>query len=290
MRLSVRLFAATAVAACTFGAAHAGAPYTDAYVFGDSLSDVGKVFAFTGGVQPPSPPYFNGRFTNGPVWIERFGEITGVPTLPENSYAVGGALSRGLIPTVSEQVGVYLSTVSGAADPNALYAIWAGGNNYVNGVSNVTGQVTTAIGGISAALTALEAAGAKNFLVVNLPDLSKVPRGADDANPANIEAASLLHNSELSDLLDQFEIDHPAVTVLRLDVFALFENLLGAPAFYGFTNATAPCLNPGLCANPDEFVFFDDIHPSAAAHLLIGQAAANLLVTASAEGSWQLYE
>lgn len=46
-------------------------------VFGDSLSDTGNVFQFSGNTRPPSPPYggltandespFPGRFSNGQV-------------------------------------------------------------------------------------------------------------------------------------------------------------------------------------------------------------------------------
>ena len=39
-------------------------------VFGDSLSDTGNLFAATSGDLPP-PPYFNGRFSNGPIWVRR---------------------------------------------------------------------------------------------------------------------------------------------------------------------------------------------------------------------------
>ena len=39
------------------------------YAFGDSLSDVGNIFAATGGVGPGAP-YANGQFSNGPVWVQ----------------------------------------------------------------------------------------------------------------------------------------------------------------------------------------------------------------------------
>ena len=40
-------------------------PFTNLYVFGDSLSDSGNDFA--SGEGPPSPPYFGGRFSDGPA-------------------------------------------------------------------------------------------------------------------------------------------------------------------------------------------------------------------------------
>ena len=43
-------------------------------VFGDSLSDNGNQYKNTG--QPPSPPYYNGRFSNGPTWSRVIGPAT----------------------------------------------------------------------------------------------------------------------------------------------------------------------------------------------------------------------
>ena len=51
-------------------AAQASAPAYDAiFVFGDSYCDVGNVFIATGGFKPAAP-YFNGRFSDGPIWID----------------------------------------------------------------------------------------------------------------------------------------------------------------------------------------------------------------------------
>ncbi|KAJ2801396.1 hypothetical protein H4R21_002804, partial [Coemansia helicoidea] len=59
------------------------------YVFGDSLSDVGTLRQLTLGLLPP-PPYWNGRFSSGPVWNEYL-----APLLGYNLYnkAIGGATS-----------------------------------------------------------------------------------------------------------------------------------------------------------------------------------------------------
>ena len=37
--------------------------------FGDSLTDTGNIYMY-GHIMPKSPPYYNGRFSNGPVWSE----------------------------------------------------------------------------------------------------------------------------------------------------------------------------------------------------------------------------
>ena len=46
-------------------------PLKNIVIFGDSLSDNGNLYAYMKHQLPVSPPYYNGRFTNGPVWVER---------------------------------------------------------------------------------------------------------------------------------------------------------------------------------------------------------------------------
>ncbi|KAI8318444.1 hypothetical protein GQ54DRAFT_251767, partial [Martensiomyces pterosporus] len=59
------------------------------YIFGDSLSDVGTLKELTLGLVPP-PPYWQGRFSSGPMWNEYL-----APLLNYNLYnkAIGGSTS-----------------------------------------------------------------------------------------------------------------------------------------------------------------------------------------------------
>src|SRR3954468_23295035 len=63
--------------------------------FGDSLSDTGNVAVLTKGVIPPSSFYFNGRFSNGPIWLDRLGFALGGSVDPVlsggTSFAFGAA-------------------------------------------------------------------------------------------------------------------------------------------------------------------------------------------------------
>ena len=87
-------------AACLALLAAAAAPahaYTAIYSFGDSLSDVGNDFSAPAAPSPP-PPYFAGRFSNGPNWLDDLAAYYGVgPLLPSlaggTDYAFGGARS-----------------------------------------------------------------------------------------------------------------------------------------------------------------------------------------------------
>jgi phospholipase/lecithinase/hemolysin len=68
------LIAAAAILSVSVGQALAGSPFSAIYAFGDSLSDVGNAFIFTSlpgnGPVEPAPPYVNGQFSNGPVWVQ----------------------------------------------------------------------------------------------------------------------------------------------------------------------------------------------------------------------------
>ena len=60
--------------------------------FGDSLVDNGNVFRATGQTFPPNPLYFNGRFSNGSVWVENIAAKLEV-TKTSSNFAFGGATS-----------------------------------------------------------------------------------------------------------------------------------------------------------------------------------------------------
>ncbi len=102
---------------------------TGVFVFGDSLSDPGNLFAITGGTIPLSPPFFAGRFSNGPVWAELFPAEIGLAFNPLTNFAFGGAETGSAAPIdVLNQVGGLL--MSGApVDPGALHIVWAGAND-----------------------------------------------------------------------------------------------------------------------------------------------------------------
>ncbi|MHC5830296.1 MAG: SGNH/GDSL hydrolase family protein, partial [Nostoc sp.] len=61
------------------------ASFDQLYVFGDSLSDTGNIYNATyatGKPYPASPPYFEGRFSDGPIWVDYLGDQLGLkPTL-----------------------------------------------------------------------------------------------------------------------------------------------------------------------------------------------------------------
>jgi phospholipase/lecithinase/hemolysin len=68
------------------------------------------------------------------------------------------------------------------------------------------------------------------------------------------------------------------VQIFTLDANALYREAITNPAAFGFTNVIGACLS-GLsaCGNPDQFLFWDGIHPTTAAHRILGERAFSVL-------------
>lgn len=153
-------------------------------VFGDSLNDSGNMVQLTSGVFPAPPNYVWGRQSNGPVWVEYLAQRLELSNHLEN-YAVVGALLnvRPGFPTgnvwsdtfsglegtdVLSQVFDYLSDANWKADPDALYVLEGGANDFIR-VADPSVIVTDTL----QALVTLEMYGAKHVVLVNLADLGK---------------------------------------------------------------------------------------------------------------------
>lgn len=71
--------------------AGSGNPYHTIVFFGDSLSDNGNLYWYDWGFLPKSPPYYEGRFTNGYVWSEQVGKYYYDKNYTKSvNYAFGG--------------------------------------------------------------------------------------------------------------------------------------------------------------------------------------------------------
>lgn len=287
----------------------AAAGYTGLRVFGDSLSDRGNLALATGGLAPASPTYSGGNFSNGPSWSnalsQRLGLGPSVPSLAGGTvHAFGFARTDNVAPgfglpeiiNIPGQVSAY---IAGPATPGALFAMWGGANNLLqalaaaplqpNPQAYLLGEAASAAGGVLAQLGRLHADGARHFLVLNLPDLGATPRfAAEPLAAAAGRATTQAFNSVLAAGLAGFGAQ-PGVRLHTLDIFQLFERIQSTPAPFGFDNTAMPCvagLVPDIYVNPAaasivctpaqaaRSVFWDPIHPTAAAHELIGALAA----------------
>ncbi len=121
-------------------------------------------------------------------------------------------------------------------------------------------------------------AGARNILVPNIPDLGNVPRnlslGPDISNA--LTQLSQAHNFSLATTLNNLSQTYEGINLIPLAADSLFQAAITNPAEFGLTNVTEPCLDPVsniACTNPDEYLFWDSIHPTAVAHARLGEFA-----------------
>ncbi|MEH2250860.1 SGNH/GDSL hydrolase family protein [Nostoc sp.] len=267
------------------------ASFDHLYVFGDSLSDTGNIYNLTGKEYPQSPPYFQGRFSDGPIWIDYFGDQLGLKptlftTIPSTpiptqgiNFAIGGA-SSGLgnavvpdpnLPGVLKQVQSYAGTLKAnnqTADPDALYTLWGGANDFF--FLNPEDSATP-INNISLALNTLVKVGAKNILVFNLPDLGKLPAAKiNNRNPATLSKSTSEFNLGLAKTVSALN-QNPNLNIISVDTYSLFNQA----SALGFTNVTESCLSRLDICNPgnNKFLIWDGFHPTTAAHKVIADAA-----------------
>ncbi|NES79662.1 MULTISPECIES: SGNH/GDSL hydrolase family protein [Okeania] len=257
--------------------------FSDIYVFGDSLSDTGNAFVATGGLLPPSPPYFQGRTSNGPLWIETLAPQLELTSNSSLNFAVNGATTgfvnntNNLLPEGTPPLLIGLQTQidnfiaeTPETDPDALYVVWAGANDYLGGS---TQGVQSSVGNLSVAVNKLASIGARNFLLPNLPDLGLTPFG-QSLPPEQQQGLSLLsegHNSGLAAASQILEQD-PNINIISPDFKTIVDNIIANPTDFGFTNVTDNFLASGAI-NPDDFLFFDNIHPTTNGHNFLADTA-----------------
>ena len=284
-------------------------PYSNLFVFGDSLSDVGNDLLVTGGAVPTQTYYSSGtvvgRFTNGLNYADRLATGLGVGLTPSvqggTDYAFGGArtssVAAGLPATAlsfNQQIGAFTATHA-QADSGALFVLWIGANDMSDAITAAAlgnpaalgAAVNNAMQGIGGAIQTLSSRGATHFLIPNLPNLSLIPavssRGSAGLS-ALAQSASLAFNNALDGTLAQ-----PAFSTLdihRYDVFAAQAAITANPAAYGFSNVTSACYTgdvngaalpggpvPSVCGNPASYLDWDYEHPTAALHAVLGAQA-----------------
>jgi len=280
--LFISLRQAVLLAVSLFIAASASAALitpTNVVAFGDSLSDNGNFFALSGGTVPP-PPYFNGRFSNGPVWVERYAAGQGA-TLDDR--AVGGAMTgtgntNGAFPGITTQINTYVAGLSGGVPDaaNTMFTIWGGANDFLalgpldSPITALTNAVTNIVTGIGT----LAANGAQHVIVMGLPDLGLTPRSiaGDIVSPGSAASATAISQAFNDSLILALSNNFAGFDYTFIDTFFLLQDAVNNPATYGFTNVNQMCFDatvPSLCSNPDQYVFWDEIHPTSKTHGLI---------------------
>ena len=288
------LAALTVAAAGAVASAASAQSYGRLVVFGDSLSDNGNLYAATFNTQPTSPPYFQGRFSNGAVFTELLGfnagrSAAGASVTGSINYAYGGARtdSSAFPPGMRNQLLAYTGA-GGTFGANDLVSILGGANNIFQGLpaagasANPTGTIAPVVAAAAADVNFLvnnvAAAGAGTILVGNIPSLGNAPafRGTPAAPLAEFAGTSF--NSALLAGLMTTAAARPGTNIILFDIYKVGAALTANPGGFGLTNVTDACFNGvTVCATPNTYLFWDGVHPTAAGHQLIARLANDYL-------------
>ena len=261
-------------------------------------------------------PYTRGglHHSNGATWIEQYARPLGQagyvrPALRSQgtarNYAYGGARARlepVIIPNANQhlpaQVTNFLADVNNVAPSDALYILFIGGNDIFDAVFALsldpTGSTSitvlnNAVMSVAYEVARLNSAGATHFVVMNAPDVGLTPAVAiADAifsssnpaiNPGDVIAAATLFSTIYNAGLNAALGSVPGVQII--DIFTEFQNLVSNPQDFGLSNSTHACVTPEQppysCKNPDEFVFWDGVHPTKVTHGIIADIVSDAL-------------
>lgn len=275
--------------------------FSNVISFGDSLTDAGNASR-----SDLNPATFDGNSftTNGDLVhaqliAQYYGYNQTESVIGGYNYAFGGSCAQAAgacvapaFPRLNQQIALYLG--GGAADPNALYTVWSGANDIFGAIGGGVWATSPAIiGGSTAVATAvltnvttLQNAGANYIVVYNLPDLARTPQfnTAPVAQQGAFNLATVSYNAALSAGLEGRD------GIIAINTFALVNEAIANPGYFGFSNVTGIACGPGLpgavssvacgavgSGNPFtyaagtnlSFLFADGVHPTGAAHQLL---------------------
>ncbi|UJF19275.1 SGNH/GDSL hydrolase family protein [Vibrio sp. SS-MA-C1-2] len=265
------------------GTVFAETEYSNIYVFGDSLSDVGNLHE----VDVDGSLTYGERFSNGPVIVEYVTqqllgeEAVLYPSLHlaglnvGTNYAVAGAVSidedgNENTPDINlpTQVNAYLLANNGVADPNALYMLTIGGNDvrYARGLiqqrifdpENSATRIDAyqslyqAASSVATQLGKLLYSGSQSIVLINTPDIGLIPE------TQLIKQATL---AEADNFFERFQakyIDQSATLLTTAYNAMLNEQINGLKTAFPEASISTFDLNGllnDIVANPAEYNF-----------------------------------
>jgi phospholipase/lecithinase/hemolysin len=281
------------------GLAQAAQHYSQVYVFGDSLSDTGNLASVAG---PFPPPYYMNRVSNGPLAMEVMADKLGLDAsaslhligpVAGSNYAVAGANADGdEAIDLGYQVQAFQANHGYVAPADALYVIFIGGNDVrmardTPGLATAARTVLAAAARVEQAITELAAIGARSFMVINAPNIGVIPETRLLASAyqqpelvLKAQQLSQLYRVVLQRMVARLQHDR-TLQVTSFDLFRFFDKLIKKAEALGFSNSTDACFSSQTFSfhpdcnfgqNFDQFIFFDEIHPSARVHAIVGDA------------------
>ncbi|MDR3444264.1 MULTISPECIES: autotransporter domain-containing protein [unclassified Dyella] len=196
--------------------------------------------------------------------------------------------------------GQYTQAQIAALTPAITQQVTAQVTQAVLAKAGVSGFMTAdqAAGSIAAAaqqevklIGQMQAAGAKNILVFNLPNIGLTPSGLEQGASAasSLTSLSLVFNGTLNAGLGQL-----GKGIVPVDTYSLLNEVIANPTAFGFTNVTNEACGVGSSSvqcgpqgsglpytyapgTNQTYLFADGVHPTTAADVMLGQYVVSIL-------------
>jgi hypothetical protein len=225
--------------------------------------------------------YYEGRYSNGPLWVEYLSGFLGFPYNPSNNFAYSGSTTSNLL---SQVAGLPASTNL----RSGLFTVWSGGNDFLDDTSSLQTNtaawnvvISNAVANITNAVATLYTNGGREFIVGNLPNLGRLPAfiGTPAGYTNYIDALVATFNTQLATAVTNIMQGCPGLRIYLIDNNTQLNNILSAPAAYGFTVITNGALEDSNLTNKSftgpgaDYVFWDIIHPTTKLHALTAGGA-----------------
>jgi thermolabile hemolysin len=268
------------------------AGFSSMYVFGDSLSAVSG-----GGTQYPPPPgtsvdnYWNGRFSNGQVWVEYLAARQGIPFNANKNFCGFGNDSS----TVYHNL-IYGNWHRPPDISTALFVLWSACSDCFvmqfygafMGTDFWSEGITTEMTNITASVGLLYSQGMRTLLMPNAVDVSVVPFFTDtmvtlgvfttNEIPAmlkDLRGHIIQYNEALAATISQMRSQYPGLTIYAPDFYTQFNAVLNEPGTYGITVENIDALEDPALANKSfngpgaNYLFWDYLHPTTKVHAAV---------------------
>ena len=107
-------------------------------------------------------------------------------------------------------------------------------------------------------------------MVTNLPRLSITPQFRGTVAAPLADYAVTQFNSALATNLASVAAANANTNIIQVDLLATSDALAANPEAFGIKNATGACFNGvTVCSNPNEYFYFDGVHPTTKGHSLM---------------------
>lgn len=212
--------------------------------FGDSLSDNGNLYYYDFSYMPKSPPYYEGRFSNGVVWSEHAAAYYAqAKNIDSTNYAFGGEsavlhdVRTGHLPySLTASIDSYLLHSIFRDRSQILFVIWIGANDYLDNADKPEETTEQVIGSIKDAIEKLAYHGGENFLVINLPDLGRTPYARGNGTEEQLTTITKLHNTKLQAMVAEIQQDYSKSNIHIFDMNASFTDFLDNTSAFNANN------------------------------------------------------